>query len=117
MAVPPAEQKKILLRAGNRCAFPGCNQPLAAEADGGGPVAVLESPDFRARRVADLSGNPLLLTNLCLVHRDRGALPRARAQLYAECVDVLLERWRSSKDLAVGVTVLSRVNIHTSTSR
>ncbi|GBC61833.1 hypothetical protein DENIS_2795 [Desulfonema ishimotonii] len=56
----------------------------------------LRRPEFRARRVFELTRNPLLLTNLCLVHRDRGNLPRNRARLYEECTDVLLELWRDA---------------------
>ena len=64
----------------------------------------LQEPGFRARRVFELTRNPLLLANLCLVHRDRGQLPHRRADLYGECVDVLLERWRAAKQLASPVT-------------
>ncbi len=56
----------------------------------------LRQPEFRARRVFEMTRNPLLLTNLCLVHRDRGNLPYGRAQLYEECIDVLLELWRGA---------------------
>lgn len=56
----------------------------------------LGRPEFRARRVFELTRNPLLLTNLCLVHRDRGNLPHDRARLYEECTDVLLELWRAA---------------------
>ena len=66
-------------------------------------IAKLSEPDFRARRVFELTRNPLLLTNLCLVHRHRGSLPKKRARLYQECVDVLLEHWREAKGLNVGV--------------
>jgi len=66
-------------------------------------VERLKQPDFRARRVFELTRNPLLLTNLCLVHRDRGRLPHRRADLYDECIDVLLERWRDAKKLDIGV--------------
>ena len=65
----------------------------------------LAEPDFRARRVSELTRNPLLLANLCLVHRDRGGqLPQRRAKLYDECVDVLLERWREAKRIPLSVT-------------
>jgi formylglycine-generating enzyme required for sulfatase activity len=60
--------------------------------------------DFRGLKVYELTANPLLLANLCLVHRDRGELPRRRSQLYNECIDVLLERWRTAKDLPLQVT-------------
>ncbi|MDP8225188.1 MAG: SUMF1/EgtB/PvdO family nonheme iron enzyme [Candidatus Lernaella stagnicola] len=63
----------------------------------------LSQPDFRARRVFELTRNPLLLTNLCLVHRQRGAMPKKRSRLYEECVDVLLEYWRAAKGLKIGV--------------
>jgi hypothetical protein len=41
--------------------------------------------DFRARRVFELTRNPLLLANICLVHRHRGELPQkcARTKLCA----------------------------------
>lgn len=64
----------------------------------------LSSDDFRARRVFELTRNPLLLTNICLVHRHRGRLPQQRAQLYEECIDVLLEHWRGAKGLDIGLT-------------
>jgi len=64
----------------------------------------LREPDFRARRVFELTRNPLLLTNICLIHRHRGTLPLKRARLYEECIDVLLEHWRGAKGLSVRVT-------------
>ena len=60
----------------------------------------LGQPELRARRVFELTRNPLLLTNLCLVHRDRGSgLPKRRSDLYEDCVEVLLSRWRDAKQL------------------
>jgi Domain of unknown function (DUF4062)/NACHT domain len=64
----------------------------------------LREPDFRTRRVFELTRNPLLLTNICLVHRHRGQLPQKRARLYEECIDVLLEHWRRSKGLSIGIS-------------
>jgi formylglycine-generating enzyme required for sulfatase activity len=66
-------------------------------------VTRLRETDFRARRVFELTRNPLLLTNLCLVHRHRGDLPQKRARLYLECIDVLLEHWRGAKEIRFGV--------------
>ena len=68
----------------------------------------LKAPDFRARRVFELTRNPLLLANICLVHRYRGDLPRKRARLYEECIDVLLEHWRKGKGLAVSISAQER---------
>ena len=76
---------------------------LNAADKAGSLVDRLREPDFRARRVFELTRNPLLLTNLCLVHRHRGSLPRKRARLYEECIDVLLEHWQESKGLKLGV--------------
>ncbi len=66
-------------------------------------IARMQEGDFRSTRLTWMTSNPLLLANLCLVHRDRGQLPRGRARLYEECVEVLLERWREGKGLAVDV--------------
>ncbi|MGQ0443888.1 MAG: formylglycine-generating enzyme family protein [Beijerinckiaceae bacterium] len=64
----------------------------------------LKEPGFRSARMVEMTRNPLLLANLCLVHRDRGGLPRGRHQLYDECIEVLLERWREAKALTVNVS-------------
>ena len=62
--------------------------------------------EFRAARVFELTRNPLLLTNICLVHRDRGGrLPKRRARLYDECVDMLLELWRGAKKLPIELDI------------
>lgn len=58
----------------------------------------LREADFRTRRVFELTRNPLLLTNIRLVHRHRGQLPQKRARLYEECIDVLLEHWQRAKN-------------------
>lgn len=67
-------------------------------------IAKLREPDFRSRRVFELTRNPLLLANICLVHRHRGGLPKKRARLYEECIDVLLEHWRGAKKLPISVS-------------
>jgi len=48
-------------------------------------------------RVRELALNPLLLTVIALVHRDRVKLPDRRAELYAEAVDVLLGKWDEAR--------------------
>jgi hypothetical protein len=60
-----------------------------------------EAKDLRDRiagnpSLHDLTGNPLLLTMMAMVHR-HGALPGSRVQLYSEVCQVLLERWRQAK--------------------
>ncbi len=63
----------------------------------------LKEPDFRTSKVFELTRNPLLLTNICLIHRHRDDLPAKRYKLYEECIDVLVEHWRRPKNLNVAV--------------
>ncbi|SEL61888.1 PBS lyase HEAT-like repeat-containing protein [Stigmatella aurantiaca] len=71
--------------------------------------AVTEPPERRATtvqefirdihstdRIEHLTGNPMLLTTMALVKRKVGKLPRRRADLYWEAVQVLLN-WRSAE--------------------
>ena len=67
-------------------------------------IARLRQPEFRARKVFAMTRNPLLLANLCLVHRDKGELPKSRAELYGECIEVLLERWRRAGGMDTRLT-------------
>jgi formylglycine-generating enzyme required for sulfatase activity len=48
-------------------------------------------------RVRELAINPLMLTVIALVHRDRIKLPERRAELYAEAVHVLLGKWDEAR--------------------
>jgi formylglycine-generating enzyme required for sulfatase activity len=48
-------------------------------------------------RIRELAINPLLLTVIAMVHRDRVKLPDRRAELYAEAVDVLLGKWDEAR--------------------
>jgi len=48
-------------------------------------------------RIRELAINPLLLTVIAMVHRDRVRLPDRRAELYAEAVDVLLGKWDEAR--------------------
>lgn len=74
---------------------PGPSGEVKAKASADELIERLKAPDYRSTRMAEMTRNPLLLANLCLVHRDRGGiLPQGRHALYDECVDVLLERWR-----------------------
>jgi formylglycine-generating enzyme required for sulfatase activity len=50
-------------------------------------------------RIRELAINPLMLTVIAMVHRDRVKLPDRRAELYAEAVDVLLGKWEEAKGL------------------
>lgn len=76
---------------------------IVAEEKAGELIELLHGRDFRAARLFELTRNPLLLTNICLVHRWRGKLPKGRARLYQECTDVLLEHWRGTRKLGIGL--------------
>lgn len=52
---------------------------------------IVESP-----RLHDLAGNPLLLTMMSVIYRDRD-LPTERWRLYSRCADTLLEDWDLNK--------------------
>jgi hypothetical protein len=47
--------------------------------------------------VPDLRGNPLMLSLLCILYRARGYIPRNRRQVYAQCADLLFNRWDSAR--------------------
>lgn len=65
-----------------------------ADAQANALIAAIE----RNPRIAELAVNPLLLTVIALVHRQRAKLPNRRSELYAEAVDVLLGNWDEAKD-------------------
>jgi formylglycine-generating enzyme required for sulfatase activity/energy-coupling factor transporter ATP-binding protein EcfA2 len=48
-------------------------------------------------RIRELAINPLMLTVIATVHRDRVKLPDRRAELYGEAVDVLLGKWDEAR--------------------
>jgi hypothetical protein len=47
-------------------------------------------------RIKELAGNPLLVTILALVFRNRGSLPQHRADLYQRALEILIEDWRDT---------------------
>ncbi len=53
-------------------------------------------------RVRELAINPLMLTVIALVHRDRVKLPGRRAELYQEAVHVLLGKWDEARGVQDG---------------
>ncbi|MEX1367196.1 MAG: NACHT domain-containing protein, partial [Nannocystaceae bacterium] len=77
---------------------------VKAEAGADDLLGTLAQPEMSSRRVLEMTRNPLLLTTICLVHRDSGRLPRQRVLLYEEAVSVLLERWRTETKDGLGVT-------------
>lgn len=59
---------------------------------------VLDSVD-RSPSVRWLADNPLLLTIMCLIAREK-ELPRERARFYEQCIDVLVHHWQINKHLS-----------------
>jgi NACHT domain len=60
--------------------------------------------------VRQLAVNPMLLSIIALVHRNRAQLPRERSKLYKECSEVLLEQWDIRKGVRVDDTQLKLAN-------
>ncbi|MEQ8538780.1 MAG: tetratricopeptide repeat protein [Coleofasciculus sp. D1-CHI-01] len=58
--------------------------------------------------VKRLTGNPLLLTILALIHRNGSRLPNRRVELYALAVKTLIEDWQLSKNLPNAPQVMLR---------
>lgn len=58
-------------------------------------------PDFvsESESVSDLKRNPLLLSLLCILYRERGSIPRRRRDIYANCADLLFHKWDSHRHI------------------
>ena len=59
-------------------------------------LSKLADSQYQTQKMRELTGNPMLLTVLCLVFHDNEDLPRQRGAVYERCVEVLLEHWRKS---------------------
>jgi formylglycine-generating enzyme required for sulfatase activity/energy-coupling factor transporter ATP-binding protein EcfA2 len=69
----------------------------SAEAYAAGQTGQLLQGIKGNERIRELAINPLMLTVIAMVHRDRVKLPDRRAELYAEAVDVLLGKWDEAR--------------------
>ena len=63
-----------------------------AEERRGALQQAVQRPELRR-----LAGNPMLLTDMALLHTHRGRLPDDRAKLYKEVIELLLLRWDETK--------------------
>jgi len=57
----------------------------------------LHAAVFRTPRVRRLAGCPLLLTLMAFIHRVVRSLPQDRAELYDQCIEMLLNTWQEAK--------------------
>lgn len=64
-------------------------------------------PDLTSRfiddsaSIPDLRLNPLMLSLLCLLYRESGAIPSRRLDIYEDCARLLFHRWDSHRDILV----------------
>jgi hypothetical protein len=49
------------------------------------------------RKIQSLASNPLMLAIVCITYDARGDLPSRRADLFAYCIDTLIELWDESR--------------------
>lgn len=67
--------------------------------------AFIERPELateferESETVSDLKENPLLLSLLCILYRERGSIPRRRRDIYAQCADLLFHTWDSHRHI------------------
>jgi formylglycine-generating enzyme required for sulfatase activity len=54
-----------------------------------------------AGQLREMSSNPMLLTTMAIIHQREVGLPRERVRLYAQAVQVLLNRWQKHKGLTI----------------
>ena len=88
------QQKENFTRVWFNRVFPGDFKNARQRID-----RVLSSVD-RSPSVRWLAGNPLLLTIMCLIARER-ELPEERAEFYEQCLDVLVHQWEVNNHLQV----------------
>ena len=72
-----------------------CTQGMAQAANADDLIVLLN----RNPRIQALAANPLLLSLIVLVYEAQLDLPNRRAELYRECVDVLLTKWDAKRNI------------------
>ncbi len=90
-----------LSRASIHCFIDGWYAALARQQVMSGQRAAIKAAELRsaAAHLHDLAQNPMLLTVMAVVHTYKGTLPRERARLYNDCVELLLWNWQRHKQV------------------
>lgn len=60
---------------------------------------LITSFESESESVADLRKNPLMLSLLCALYREHGAIPTDRRGVYHECADLLFRRWDNHRQI------------------
>lgn len=60
---------------------------------------LIASFEAESESVADLRKNPLMLSLLCALYREHGAIPTDRRGVYHECADLLFRRWDNHRQI------------------
>lgn len=60
---------------------------------------LVDAFEHESGTVADLKSNPLMLSLLCILYRERGSIPRRRRDIYAQCADLLFHTWDSHRHI------------------
>ena len=55
---------------------------------------------LESESVADLRTNPLLLSLLCVLYRDSGAIPADRRGIYSKCAELLFRTWDAHRQIS-----------------
>lgn len=75
------------------------------------PADLAKSFMQESRVVADLRGNPLLLSLMCIMYRGEKYIPRNRPELYEKCATMLFDKWDSHRNIYVDVEVAHLVDV------
>lgn len=55
---------------------------------------------IESESIEDLRKNPLLLSLLCILYRDSGAIPADRRGIYSKCAELLFKKWDTHRQIA-----------------
>lgn len=71
------------------------SDPISAQAEAEALLAQIQERE----NIRELARNPLLATIVAILHHRERVLPQRRVELYAQCCEVLPEKWDLNKDI------------------